>query len=105
MKNVVTAALAALALSGCVSGQAEFEPLEGKLSAVRMEKARAVCRMRARDQVNMQIATGQFVVPNDITDDAKDCYASQGIRVKGFRQDDGTLTKYPYKGGVPAKGN
>lgn len=103
-KLSAAALVAALTLSGCVSGQAEFAPIDGKLSAARLTRAQATCRMRARDQVNMQVATGQFVVPNAIVDDAKDCYASQGIQVKGFRQKDGTLTKYPYKGGKPAGG-
>jgi hypothetical protein len=57
----------------------------------------------ARQRRMEQMAYGTIVAPNDLIDDASDCFAAQGIRLKGFRQNDGTLTKYPYKGGVPAR--
>lgn len=102
MRRVILTALAALPLAGCVTGQAEFAAIDGKMSPARLQRAQGLCAMRARDQANFQSATIGIVSTNVIVDDARACFASQGIAVKGFRQKDGTLTRYPAKGGPKA---
>lgn len=94
-----------LPLAGCMTGKAEYAPMAGaNISPLKLEQTRAMCRMRLRDSARMEtIAYGGVIAPNNLVDDASDCFASQGIRLKGFRQNDGTLTKYPYKGGIKAQ--
>ncbi|THK37631.1 hypothetical protein EHS39_13410 [Ensifer sp. MPMI2T] len=97
MMKIILSVLAALPLAGCMTGKAEFAAMEGKLTPMRLEKAKAVCRMRLRDSDANQImaygASNQF----SLIDDASDCFAAQGIRLKGWRQDNGMLTRYPVK--------
>jgi hypothetical protein len=91
-----------LALAGCVTGQAEFAALPGtgKLTQTRLVQAQGYCRMMMQNRVDLYAATGNSLaaVPG-LVDHAKACYASQGIRVTGFRQKDGRLTQSPYTGG------
>jgi hypothetical protein len=56
--------------------------------------------MMMQNRVDLYAATGNSLaaVPG-LVDHAKACYASQGIRVTGFRQKDGRLTQSPYTGG------
>lgn len=101
MKRIIT--VAALALAGCTTGQAEFASLpgEGKLSQATLIRAQGYCKMRANDTINrmvMQYGAEATLIAGqgEIIEDTKACFASQGVVVKGWRQKDGSLTSSPY---------
>jgi len=91
----ITLGVALLALSGCMTGQAEYESLSGgQVQSMKLKQAQATCRMHARQA----IATGAVTTPDELIADSKDCLFLQGVLIKGFRQKDGTLTKDIYAG-------
>lgn len=95
MRTAILLAIAAL-LAGCVTATVEGKPeYVTSLSRSGLEQVRAACRMRLRDKKALMIATGN-IDPWDAYDDAYDCFAAQGVTLKGFRQPDGTLTRYPF---------
>jgi hypothetical protein len=100
---IVAATLTATVMvAGCVTGQAEFAALPGtgKLTQTRLTQAKGYCQMMAQNRVDLYAVTGQsLAAAPGLVDHAKACFASQGIRVTGFRQKDGRLTQSPYMGG------
>lgn len=101
MKKFVV--LATLALAGCTTGQAEFAALpgEGPLTQAKLLRAQGYCKMRYTDEVRAQMVVNGFPEVTSLADDAKACFASQGVLIKGWRQDDGSLTSYPIKPVTP----
>lgn len=94
----------AVTLAACTTGQAEFAALPGEtLTQANLIRAQGYCRMRFNDQVDKMAAmygaeATLIAGQGQLVDDAVACYASQGVRVKGWRQKDGSLTARPFVG-------
>ena len=84
MKTTTLLLLAPLALAGCMTGKAEFAamPGTGPLTQTRLDKVRGYCIMKIGDSVPLN-AAGNI---HDGVNYLKACFASEGIRVTGFRQ-------------------
>ena len=92
--------LLALPLAGCLhQGQAEYSPLPdtGPLTLTRLEIARAGCQLHQSDKVDASFNAGSFPDVNRLVEDAKLCFLTQGIRLDGWRQPNGTLTSTPWR--------
>lgn len=86
-RRAAIAAVAGLALAGCtVEGKPVVSPSSGPV----FERAQAICKMRARDDLSRG-----WSLPDIIEDAVYDCFQAGGVHVAGFRQRDGSLTRYP----------